>query len=336
MFIIPYVLFHWKNKDDGFLYLDNTYSDIVSNSWVILKNQERYDAYKINEINQISLNDFELNYKVNVLQLDGLRNLDQYTLHETTAYIGSKRLTLAQVLISIPISNSDHPILLEKKMDGLKEKQNISITGELENDPNKSIISEISQIISVQTDLSGKYTEFKLPYIKNKYKWDTVTFNFNIVKATHGETKHEVLGSGNPSHNRQKFVLKGKPLTYVLPDINDSGSTLEANVGNKIWTESDNFLNLKSDDRSYITHVADDGNVSLIFGDGICGMRPSAGLENIHVNYWLGMGKDGLIQKHKINLLLNRPSGVHSVTNPIPATNATDSEDLSTAKKMLR
>ena len=115
MFIIPYVLFHWKNKDDGFLYLDNTYSDIVSNSWVILKNQERYDAYKINEINQISLNDFELNYKVNVLQLDGLRNLDQYTLHETTAYIGSKRLTLAQVLISIPISNSDHPILLEKK-----------------------------------------------------------------------------------------------------------------------------------------------------------------------------------------------------------------------------
>ncbi|MDH3657590.1 MAG: hypothetical protein OEM77_05585 [Nitrosopumilus sp.] len=318
-----------KNRKNGFLYLDNTYPDIVPNNWIVLKDQEKYDAYKVNEINSISLNDFELNYKVNVLRLDELQNLDQYELHETSAYIASKKLTLARVAIPTPINNFNHLITLEKKLEGLKEKRYVSVTGELENDSKTK--SEISQIITIQNN--SENTVLEISPLENSYKRDTVAFNFNVVKATHGETRHEILGSGDPSQSRQKFVLKGKPVTYVLPDIKESGSTLEVRVGDELWQESDNFLSLKSSDKSYVTQVDDDGNFSLIFGNGAYGMRPPMGIENIHANYRLGMGKDGMVNENQLNLLLNRSLGVRSVTNPVSATNATDPEDLNTARK---
>jgi hypothetical protein len=168
-----------NQKEDGFLYLDNVYPDIVPNNWIVLKDQEKYDAYSINEINSISLNDFELNYKVNVLRLDETHNLNKYKLHETTAYIGSKKLILARVTITTPINNSNRLIHLEKKIDGLQENQNISITGELENSSKKGKKSEIGQIVSIRND-SEKYTILELSDIKNNYRRDTVTFNFNV------------------------------------------------------------------------------------------------------------------------------------------------------------
>jgi len=336
---IPYYVYYTvhdfsleKNRKGGFLYLDNVYPDIVPNNWIVLKDQEKYDAYSINGINSISLNDFELNYKVNVLRLDETHNLNKYKLHETTAYIGSKKLILTRVAITTPINNSNRLIHLEKKIDGLHENQNISITGELENSSKKGKKSEIGQIVAIRND-SEKYTILELSDIKNNYRRDTVTFNFNVVKATHGETRHEILGSGDPSQSRQQFVLKGKPLTYVLPDIKESGSTLEVKVDNELWQESNNFLNLKPNDRSYITQVDDDGNISIIFGDGIHGMRPPVRLENIDAHYRLGMGKNGMVHENQLNLLLNRSLGVRSVTNPVSATNATDPEDLNTARK---
>lgn len=321
-----------KNKERCLLYLDNAYSEVIPDSWIILKNQTRYDAYKVNETNRISLNDFGLNYKVNVLDLDSSSNLDLYKLPETTAYVGSKKLTLASSPVNIPVNDSNRLIYLEKKIDGLKEKQSIAITGKLEDDP-KTTKSEVSEIISIQNDLSGKYTILELDKIDNSYKRDTVFFNFNVLVATHGETKTEILGSGNPSQTRQKFVLKGKPVTYVSSGINESGSTLEVRVNDELWKESENFLSLKPNDKSYITQIGDDGSVSLIFGDGIHGMRPPTGQENIHVKYRLGMGKAGLVNPNQLSLVLNRPLGVRSVTNPVSARNASDPESLDDAKK---
>jgi hypothetical protein len=320
-----------KNRMDGFLYLDNVYSEIIPDSWIVLRDQEKYDAYQVNDLNSISLNDFELNFKVSVLKLDNVKHLDQYKLHETTAYVSSKKLTLAKVAVAHPISNSNLLVTLEKKVNGLKEKQFVSIVGSPENNPEHSQ-SEISQVIKVQTD-PEQNTVVELSGLEKKYRRDTVSFNFNVVKATHGETRHEILGSGNPSQIWQTFVLKGKPLTHVLPDGKKSGSTLEVKINDELWEESDDFLDLKPDDKSYVTEIDDDGNVSVIFGDGIHGMRTPAGMENIHADYRLGMGKKGMVRENQLNLLLNRALGVRSVTNHVPASNASDPEDLNAARK---
>ena len=47
------------------------------------------------------------------------------------------------------------------------------------------------------------------------YKRDTVTIYGNVVKATHGETRTEVLGTGDGSKSFQQFPLKQPPLTYL-------------------------------------------------------------------------------------------------------------------------
>ena len=47
------------------------------------------------------------------------------------------------------------------------------------------------------------------------YRRDTVTIYGNVVKATHGETRREVLGSGDGSQALQSFTLRQPPLTYM-------------------------------------------------------------------------------------------------------------------------
>ena len=47
------------------------------------------------------------------------------------------------------------------------------------------------------------------------YKRDTVTIYGNVAKATHGETRPEVLGSGNAATSLLTFTLKQPPLTFV-------------------------------------------------------------------------------------------------------------------------
>ena len=48
-----------------------------------------------------------------------------------------------------------------------------------------------------------------------KYLRDTLIINANVARATHGQRKTAVLGSGDPSMNLLNFALKEKPLTYV-------------------------------------------------------------------------------------------------------------------------
>src|SRR4029079_15458531 len=47
------------------------------------------------------------------------------------------------------------------------------------------------------------------------YKRDTITVYGNVAHATHGETRFEVLGSGDGAKALQAFTLKQPPLTWV-------------------------------------------------------------------------------------------------------------------------
>src|SRR5439155_13965464 len=46
------------------------------------------------------------------------------------------------------------------------------------------------------------------------YARDKMTIYGNVIKATHGETRKEVLGSGDASKPMQRFTLRQPPLTF--------------------------------------------------------------------------------------------------------------------------
>ena len=89
-----------------------------------------------------------------------------------------------------------------------------------------------------------------------------------------------------------------------------------------LWREVDSLYDLKPNDHTYITRADDNGQTYVIFGDGIRGLNPPSGVENIRAKYRVGIGTSGMLNESQISLLMSRPLGVRRVINPIAPTGA--------------
>jgi predicted phage baseplate assembly protein len=167
-----------------------------------------------------------------------------------------------------------------------------------------------------------------------RYKRDTVTIYGNVVKATHGETRREVLGSGDATKTFQTFSLRQSPLTFVSAStVSGIDSTLQVRVNDVQWHEAEGLAVLGPKDRKFLTRTDDDGKTSVVFGDGERGVRLPTGIENVKAIYRSGIGKPGNVKAGQITLLGTRPLGVKEVTNPIRASGGADRESRDRARK---
>lgn len=349
-----------KKTDDNYydqinknlIYLDNTYPSIQPKSWIILKDSSRSSAFFISTIREDSLTEFAISGKATGLVLDSSKWVDtesgisqesgaasaieSFDFRGTTIHAQSEKLILADIPLKEDISGQE--ITLEKEVGWLKEKMLILVEGELADNPS-TMQREVVPIESVshsQTD-SDLVTTIKLPAssaLQYVYKRTSVTINANVARATHGDTKQEAIGSGDPTQRFQSFELKQNPLTFIH-DSSATGakSTLEINIDNVKWREAPLFEGLSGADKVYVTRRDNDGKTRVIFGDGLNGRLPPSGSENIMAKYRVGIGKSGLLGPDKLTLLMKRPLGVKSVTNPLPTTDAADPEELADARK---
>ena len=167
------------------------------------------------------------------------------------------------------------------------------------------------------------------------YKRDTVTIAGNVVKATHGETRAEVLGAGDASKAFQAFALRQPPLTYVsAPTVSGVASTLEVRVNDLEWHEAETLVGLGPADRAFVTRTADDSTTTVIFGDGVRGARLPTGVENVRAKYRNGIGKAGNVKAEQVSLLGSRPLGAKAVINPLRASGGADKETRDQAREI--
>jgi len=170
--------------------------------------------------------------------------------------------------------------------------------------------------------------------LANLFDVTTVSVLANVAPATHGETRIEVLGSGDASKRFQRFGLRQNPLTYVAAPVAGGGlSTLELRVNGVLWHEAPDFFELGPRDREYVLRRDDDGNTTVRFGDGVHGARLPSDVENVEAVYRTGIGRQGEVGENRISLLATRPLGVKSVTNPVAATGAADPESRDQARE---
>lgn len=316
-------------KQNGYIYLDNVYPTILVNDLVVLKYGNYFFTFGVSEVDEISLAEFSVSSKVTELKLDlpstESLNLD---IRKITVYGQPEFLELSEIEITEPVDSNT--IKMNSDTSGLKKGQLVVISGQPSNDEKSpEIISEVAKIY----DIPDSHT-IVLEKKSNSYKRDTVYLNFNVARATHGETKQEVLGSGDASSTMQTFVLKQKPLTYVSsPKRMGSESTLEVRIDDVLWHEADNLFDLGSKDRNYITRLDENGNTTVMFGDGKRGARPNTGTENIRVQYRVGSGIRGIVKENQLTMLMNRPLGVRGVTNPLPSEGAQDPQDSDVGRK---
>ncbi|HEX6899520.1 MAG TPA: putative baseplate assembly protein [Thermoanaerobaculia bacterium] len=170
--------------------------------------------------------------------------------------------------------------------------------------------------------------------LQYRYKRDTVVIYGNVAKATHGETRPEVLGSGDAAKSLQSFTLKQPPLTYVsAPTPSGIESTLKVRVNDVLWHAADSLAGLGPADRAYIVRIDDGGQTTVVFGNGERGARLPTGPENVRAVYRNGIGKGGNLKAGQISQLATRPLGVKDVINPLPSTGGADRESRDQARR---
>jgi hypothetical protein len=176
-----------------------------------------------------------------------------------------------------------------------------------------------------------------------RYAYDrgSVGFAANVVAASHGETRREVLGSGDAGHALQSFPLTiapdprtGRaPLTHLRSAVAAGVlSTLEIVVDGVRWQEVRSLYGHGPRERVYAVRVAGDGRITVQTGDGVTGARLPTGTGNVTATYRVGTGLPGMVPASRITLLVTRPLGVRSVTNPLPAGLAEDPEDAEASR----
>jgi hypothetical protein len=162
------------------------------------------------------------------------------------------------------------------------------------------------------------------------YDRETVRILGNVAPATHGETKTQVLGSGNAAQTYQQFTLHQEPLTYVPARSGDGVlSTLEVRVDGRLWQEVPQLFGTGPDDEVYATRMDDDGTITVCFGDGRTGSRLPTGANNVTARFRIGTGLAGRLGADVLTLPMSRPLGLRSVTNPLPTGLAADLESSS-------
>lgn len=322
--------------------LDAQYDQIQPGGWISIARPSGIKKYyQVIDTQTVSKSDYGINGRVTQLTLDRDWLTDEQSLSDlrtTTIYAQSEGLELAEEPLTIEPICGDK-IELGTIYEGLKAGRWLIVSGDRVDVPNTKA-SELVMLAGVQNNEpnppgSQPYSTLtlstKLAYV---YKRDTFRIYGNVVKATHGEIRPEVLGSGDGSQAFQQFLLRQPPLTYLsAPTPAGAADTLEVRVNDVLWHETDSLSELKPTDRLYILKTDDYSMTTVIFGNGEHGSRLPTGIENIRAVYRNGIGKVGNVKAEQINLLATRPLGLKGVINPLPASGGTDRESRDRARE---
>lgn len=314
------------------LFLDNVYASILAQSWIVVSTAEYQEAYKVLAAAEAARKNYGLSGKVTRLELSGENLYEKYNfkLREAVVFSQSDELSIAEAPDTSPIAQGSDGITVQSKVSGLSKGRTLIVAG-LDAESGAAVAEKV---VLERLEQDGAHLVFQSNLV-NSYKRDSVIVHANVAAATHGETKAEVLGSGDASQPFQKFVLKQAPLTYTATDQTPSGSitTLAVRVNDVLWEEAPGLYGLNQRDRTYVTRIGDDGKVIVMFGDGQSAARLPTGAENVQATYRVGTGLAGMVKAKQISLLLTRPLGAKGVSNPIAPEGGQDPETRDQARQ---
>ncbi|WP_263381647.1 putative baseplate assembly protein [Granulicella arctica] len=328
------------------LFLDRPYPTILADSMVVIQQPYgsgiRRDVRKVVSAQTTPRTAYGASGNSTRIDVDRQWwNADEMgTLRGTYVYGQTDELTLAEEPLPDTVSGSE--IELANLYRELTSGRWVIVSGERADIPGVSgVIS--SELIMMSGLVHG--TDADIPNDKvhttlllatptaYTYKRSTLTIYGNVAKATNGQTRMEVLGSGDATQTFASHVLKQPPLTYVS-DPNPTGvkSTLAVYVNNVKWTEVATMAGAGPADRVFTTTTDDNANTTVIFGDGEHGAVPPTGVQNLNAVYRSDLGPAGNVRASQISMLVSQPLGVKGVTNPLAASGGAGPESRDRAR----
>ena len=317
--------------------LDMVYSQVVAGQgadhrYAVLVTPSQTSVFEITAVAEESVADYTISGKTTQLTLSA--NVPSvHNRRNTTVFCQSELLAVAETPLPDPLPRNN--VALDRAVSGLAIGQLLAFSG---NPIVSGIVADTpaAQVVSLASAsiVSGRTQLVLASDLGYDFQRSSVRINGNVAPANHGETRTEVLGSGDASVELQSFVLKQTPLTYVRA-TNAAGavSTLQVRVNDLLWSETPTSYTAQSSDQTYIVRLDDDGKAHVTFGDGERGQRLPTGVENVEATYRVGIGEAGLVQANQISLLVTRPLGLREVTNPTAPEGAEDPERLDDARE---
>jgi hypothetical protein len=165
------------------------------------------------------------------------------------------------------------------------------------------------------------------PALPSSLDPDSTRMYANVAVASHGErVADELLGKGDASAFQTLRLAKAPVTQRLAPGGGRSaGSSLRVRVGGLRWHGRDSLYGAGPDERVFVAQVDDSGRTAVRFGGESA--RPATGAE-IRAEYRHGLGAAGNVPAGALNVPLDRPAGLRSVVNPLPAVGGRDPEEL--------
>ena len=320
--------------------LDARYDQIVPDSWVLLEWGDGSRAplvRRVVETGTVARTAYNTSATVTRLWLsEPWLQRDDHLLsavRSVTVHAQAAPLNLAPAPITDDVAGSEIP--LARLYHGLEPGRWVIVEGERTDVPEVEGLlgAEAARVAGVEQSLEGTTLQLARP-LAATYKRSTVKVWGNVVRATHGETHDEVLGSGDARRPWASYPLSRRPLTYrASSNALGAAAALEVRVDGVRWHQAEDVALLGPGDRRYVTRTNADGQVVVVFGDGRRGTRVPTGVENVRATYRTGAGRPGNVKARQISQLQTRPLGVSAVINPLPATGGADADTLAQARQ---
>lgn len=151
----------------------------------------------------------------------------------------------------------------------------------------------------------------------------------NVALAGHGEARPEkILGSGEATRSRQRFVLAEEGVSFVADPTQPSGvrADVDVRVAGRTWEQVASLRESKPADAHYTVHMTEEGHLAIEFGDGRHGRRLPTGAGNVRAGYRLGSGLAGNLAAGSLQEAVRPHRLVASVRQPLAATGGNDME----------
>jgi hypothetical protein len=314
-------------------FLERSVPSVLAGGFIALESKGvTMQAYQVAGVIETSLSDYGMSAKVTGISVGSFSDVSGYKVRDTTAYVQSEPLTPAELPLTDNLAQGATQLELNGFVFGLVVGQPVILSGE-RADADNLTQSEVLFIKEINHNYGLTTLTFEMG-LTHPYKRETVTINANVAPSTHGETVSEILGSGDASQPNQSFKLRQPPLTYVRSTApGGAESTLQLRVNDLLWHEVPTLFDCGSRERIFTTELADDGTVTVRFGDGIRGARLPSGQSNVRATYRRGIGLDGLVEAGQFTTLLTRPPGLKSAINALAAEGADDPESFANAQQ---
>ena len=303
---------------------DGSHPDIAAGGFVLLRRPGVDALFTVSSTEELSRSEFAVSGKVTRVHLSGTGYGSFADLvRATTVYALAEQLTPAAEPDTSPVSGDT-----------------VVVPGDVSAmEPGRTVLvahgGGVETMTLKKAEPGGANTTlvFTTDLPPGQYERDRVEIYGNVVRATHGETVHQILGDGQAAQPHQRFKLTHAPLTYV-PSADPSGaaSTLEVRVNDVTWHETATLHQAGAGERVFTTRVAASGEVVVGTGDGRRGSRVPTGQHNVRATYRKGTGAAGNLPAGALTQLGAPPLGVTGVTNPAPATGGADPDSAEHAR----